>query len=601
MSPPSCPAGRRRAILETAPKVATPIAAYATARTMVERRSAELLNSSQAPDAVARTVLRMLSARRMRAVERVGKDVRSSFWARRLTSARLYERMVRRYYRIDDFTSADAAPPSGLRMLPDEAVTVLDEELRLYGDGAAQPYKGRELANDKVRFAYSIYSKAYPLVATLVFWLVWSGKLGVLARFYANQIMAAARSGDTFVEVGVGDGSLTQFAFRVGEGQAHAPAAVRGPVTGHAHQGGQALPQDPRRDVLGQRRQHPCDSATFSALARLLRRAACLHGPAARAGPSGGAAARRRRTVAFDTHQPRSALERQAHRQVRRYQPHHEQFHRSRRRGADRQIRPADRGEHSQRAPVADQGPAGRRGHLGGPTMTPVLQLEGVFKKYRRGDEEVHALVDFDFTLEAGEFVVVTGPSGAGKSTLLHIAGGLDAPDAGTVAVAGQDVWAMSAGARAAFRRRNLGFVFQFFNLVPMLTAVENVSLPLVLDGVPARAADARAEELLERVGLGDRARHRPAELSGGQMQRVAVARALAARPSIILADEPTGNLDSQSSTEVLGLLRSLADEDGAAVVVVTHDQAAVGYGSRELHLVDGRERVGHDSSVGER
>ena len=235
--------------------------------------------------------------------------------------------------------------------------------------------------------------------------------------------------------------------------------------------------------------------------------------------------------------------------------------------------------------------------------MTPVLHLDGVFKKYRRGDEEVQALADFDFDfeLEAGEFVVVTGPSGAGKSTLLHIAGGLDAPDSGTVAVGGQDVWAMSAGARAAFRRRNLGFVFQFFNLVPMLSAVENVSLPLVLDGAPARAADARASELLERVGLGDRARHRPAELSGGQMQRVAVARALAARPSIILADEPTGNLDSHSSTEVLGLLRSLADEDGAAVVVVTHDQAAVGYGSRELHLVDGRERVDHDSSVGER
>ena len=147
----------------------------------------------------------------------------------------------------------------------------------------------------------------------------------------------------------------------------------------------------------------------------------------------------------------------------------------------------------------------------------------------------------------------------------------------------------MSSGARAAFRRRNLGFVFQFFNLVPMLTAVENVSLPLVLDGVPARSADARAKELLERIGLGDRAQHRPAELSGGQMQRVAVARALVARPSIVLADEPTGNLDSHSSTEVLELLRSLSDEDGAAVVMVTHDRAAARYGTRELHLVDGR------------
>jgi ABC-type lipoprotein export system ATPase subunit len=236
----------------------------------------------------------------------------------------------------------------------------------------------------------------------------------------------------------------------------------------------------------------------------------------------------------------------------------------------------------------ADPGRAGRRGYRGGPSVKPVLQLEGVGKTYRRGDEQVHVLVDFDFTLDAGEFVVVTGPSGAGKSTLLHIAGGLDAPDHGTVSVAGQDVWAMSAGARAAFRRRNLGFVFQFFNLVPMLTAVENVSLPLVLDGMPARSADARAEELLHRVGLGDRARHQPAELSGGQMQRVAVARALVARPSIVLADEPTGNLDSHSSTEVLDLLRSLSDEDGAAVVMVTHDQVAASYGSRELHLVDG-------------
>ena len=222
-------------------------------------------------------------------------------------------------------------------------------------------------------------------------------------------------------------------------------------------------------------------------------------------------------------------------------------------------------------------------------SMTPVLQLKGVNKTYRRGDEQVKVLADFDFCLTGGEFVVVTGPSGAGKSTLLHIAGGLDAPDSGTVSVSGKDVWSMNAGARAAFRRRNLGLVFQFFNLVPMLTAVQNVSLPLVLDGMRARSADARAEELLERVGLGDRGRHLPAELSGGQMQRVAVARALVARPSIILADEPTGNLDSHSSAEVLDLLRSLSDEDGAAVVMVTHDQAAARYGSRELHLVDGR------------
>src|ERR1700759_5364106 len=132
----------------------------------------------------------------------------------------------------------------------------------------------------------------------------------------------------------------------------------------------------------------------------------------------------------------------------------------------------------------------GRHGSRGDPRK-PVLQLKGVGKTYRRGDEQVHVLVAFDFTLDAGEFVVVTGPSGAGKSTLLHVAGGLDAPDNGTVAVAGQDIWAQSTGGRAAFRRRNLGFVFQFFNLVPMLTAVENVSLPLVLDGMWTRSADA--------------------------------------------------------------------------------------------------------------
>ncbi|WP_420109015.1 ABC transporter ATP-binding protein [Mycolicibacter arupensis] len=242
----------------------------------------------------------------------------------------------------------------------------------------------------------------------------------------------------------------------------------------------------------------------------------------------------------------------------------------------------------AQPAPREAQSVSGRHRYREDPKPA-ALQLKGVAKRYRLGDDQVDVLVDFDFGVNAGEFVVVTGPSGAGKSTLLHVAGGLDAPDSGTVAVAGHDVWAMSARARAEFRRRNLGFVFQFFNLVPTLTAVENVSLPLVLNGMPARSADARAAELLQRVGLADRARHRPAELSGGQMQRVAVARALAARPSIILADEPTGNLDRRSSMEIVELLRSLSDEDGTAVVVVTHDRGVARYGSREVHLVDGR------------
>ena len=173
--------------------------------------------------------------------------------------------------------------------------------------------------------------------------------------------------------------------------------------------------------------------------------------------------------------------------------------------------------------------------------MKPLMQLAGVDKTYRRGDEHVRVLVAFDFTLEAGEFVVVTGPSGAGKSTLLHIAGGLDAPDSGTVAVAGQDVWAMRAGTRAAFRRRNLGFVFQFFNLVPMLTAVQNVSLPLVLDGWPPGGPTHARRNFWS--GSGSATARAPARRTVGRTdERVAVARALVARPSLILADEPTGN-----------------------------------------------------------
>ncbi len=221
--------------------------------------------------------------------------------------------------------------------------------------------------------------------------------------------------------------------------------------------------------------------------------------------------------------------------------------------------------------------------------MTGMLRLDKVSRTYVRGDEQVHSLSNFDFSVEPGEFVVVTGPSGAGKSTLLHVAGGLDAPDSGTVTFEGEDVWKMSTSARAAFRRRKLGFVFQFFNLVPMLSAVENVSLPLVLDGIPAKEADARAAELLERIGLGDRARHKPSELSGGQMQRVSVARALVARPALLLADEPTGNLDTKSSTAVLELLKSLAEQEGSAVVVVTHDGATAEFASREVRLVDGQ------------
>ena len=229
-------------------------------------------------------------------------------------------------------------------------------------------------------------------------------------------------------------------------------------------------------------------------------------------------------------------------------------------------------------------GDASRRGYRGGLSVKPVLQLKGVGKTYRRGDEQVHLLVDFDFTLDAGEFVVVTGPSGAGKSTLLHIAGGLDAPDSGTVAVTGQDVWSMSTGARAAFRRRNLGFVFQFFNLLPMLSAEENITLPLTIAG--EKVEHAWLEQLLESVGLKDRRKHRPSELSGGQQQRVAIARALCMQPKIMLFDEPTSALDPEMVKEVLDTIVGLA-LDGMTMVVVSHEMGFARQVANRLVLMD--------------
>lgn len=233
---------------------------------------------------------------------------------------------------------------------------------------------------------------------------------------------------------------------------------------------------------------------------------------------------------------------------------------------------------------------------------TDVLTLTGVGKTHRRGADSVRVLDGIDLGVSAEEFVVVTGPSGAGKSSLLHVMGGLERPDSGTVEYGGRDLWAMTTAEQARFRRRNLGFVFQFFNLVPTLTAIENVSLPLVLDGVPARQADARGAHLLDRVGLGGRGGHRPAELSGGQMQRVAVARALAARPDVLLADEPTGNLDSRTSVDVLDILREVAADDGTAIVMVTHQEdLAARYATRRVTLIDGRCATGTLPVRGER
>jgi ABC-type lipoprotein export system ATPase subunit len=214
-----------------------------------------------------------------------------------------------------------------------------------------------------------------------------------------------------------------------------------------------------------------------------------------------------------------------------------------------------------------------------------VLRFEGVTKRYSAGGREVLALDAVDLELAEGELVSLVGRSGSGKSTLLHLAGGLDVADSGRVLFAGRDVGALSIGDRARMRRREIGFVFQFFHLIPTLTVLENVELPLILDGA---RADGRGRAVLHRVGLGHRADHLPSELSGGEMQRAAVARALVARPRLILADEPTGNLDSANGAEVLRLLREEVREDGATLLMVTHDEEAAARADRVHRLADG-------------
>jgi ABC-type lipoprotein export system ATPase subunit len=215
------------------------------------------------------------------------------------------------------------------------------------------------------------------------------------------------------------------------------------------------------------------------------------------------------------------------------------------------------------------------------------LALVGVSKRFRRGLEDVVALDGVDLRVAAGEFLALVGPSGSGKSTLLHVAGGLDRPDAGRVLVGDDDLAALSAADRARLRRRRVGFVFQFFHLIPTLSVSENVALPLTLDR--ARSVDAPVLEMLDRVGLAHRAAHLPGELSGGEMQRAAIARALVSHPALILADEPTGNLDSATGEGILELLISRVRETGAALLMVTHDTGAASRADRVLALRDGR------------
>jgi putative ABC transport system ATP-binding protein len=218
----------------------------------------------------------------------------------------------------------------------------------------------------------------------------------------------------------------------------------------------------------------------------------------------------------------------------------------------------------------------------------PLIDLRGVGKRYDLGEVAVDALRDVSLTIEAGEAVAVMGPSGSGKSTLLGILGALDAPTVGSYRLGGEDLSGMSNTELAAVRCRRIGFVFQGFNLLPRLTAIENVELPLAYAGEAPRQRRAKAADMLERVGLADRMRHRPSQLSGGQQQRVAIARALVNTPDLILADEPTGALDSATGAEILDLLLEFNRED-KALCVVTHDPAIAGMMRRVISLRDGR------------
>jgi putative ABC transport system ATP-binding protein len=221
-------------------------------------------------------------------------------------------------------------------------------------------------------------------------------------------------------------------------------------------------------------------------------------------------------------------------------------------------------------------------------TPTPVMQLDDVTKVYALGDVEVHALRGVSLTIEEGELVAIIGPSGSGKSTLMHILGCLDVPTSGRYRITGHDVSSFDENLLADVRNLFIGFVFQQFNLLAYLPAWRNVELPLVYGGVPPTERRERAYAALERVGLVERADHRPSEMSGGQQQRVAIARALVTEPAVILADEPTGNLDSTSSADVLALLRDLHDE-GRTVVLITHERDIAELAGRVFEIRDGQ------------
>lgn len=228
-----------------------------------------------------------------------------------------------------------------------------------------------------------------------------------------------------------------------------------------------------------------------------------------------------------------------------------------------------------------------------------MIELTNVKKGYLMGETEVQALRGLDLKIESGEFVAIVGPSGSGKSTLMHIIGALDVPDRGEVLLDGRDISRYGESELAELRGKKVGFVFQTFNLIHTLSSLENVALPLTFQGVGKEEREERAADLLEMVGLGERLKHRPAELSGGEQQRVSIARALVNEPEMLLADEPTGNLDSDTGEDIMELLTSLNRDKGMTVVVVTHNPRDAGYADRTVNMIDGMIRNGRESDGG--
>ena len=217
------------------------------------------------------------------------------------------------------------------------------------------------------------------------------------------------------------------------------------------------------------------------------------------------------------------------------------------------------------------------------------IQAQSLHRHFQMGTEIVHALDGVDVTIDRGEFMGIVGPSGSGKSTLLYLIGGLDQPTSGEIWVDGTDIAALDENGLAQYRQKSIGFIFQSFNLIPTMTAVQNVEFPMLFARVTPKERYERAKRVLEMVGLGDRINHKPTELSGGQQQRVSIARSLVNNPAIVLADEPTGNLDSKSGNEVINILQQLNREEGRTIIMVTHDQSLLAATTRHIQILDGR------------